>query len=214
MNIYGTISLILSIVAFFMVGNPAHIYLCLAIAIVALVLGIVGVCKSKTKKGIAIAGIIISVIVLLIAGKKLVTGILNYQEKKELSQTRNEQIQEEEERKKEENGLSNVKEGTILYADEYVEVKISDVGSDFISVDFTNNTESEIVVERTKVVVNGEVVELDGFESATIATGYSTTLQLLMDDLGIGKYESIKVSYKVYIGDKELVNIEELTILE
>lgn len=215
MNICGIISLILGIVAFVMVGNPTYVYICLVVAVATLVLGIIGLRKSQTKKGVSIAGIIISVIVLLIAGSRLIQAILNYEEKKDISQTRNEQAQEEKNKEMNENGLCDVEDGAILYEDEYVEIKIGNVGGDFVSVFITNNTDNEIVVERTEVIVNDELVEMDDFQSTTINAGYSTNLQLLLDDIGIDKFENIRVSYKVFTSDKkELVDTGELTILE
>ena len=214
MNIYGIISLILSIIAFFIMGNPAYIYICLILTVIGLIAGILGIRKNPQKKGIAVAGVIASVVVLLTAGLQLTMGILSYRDKSDLSETRNEQLQAETNREKEENGLDKVSVDTILYNENDIEIKVIQVGGDFISVAVTNHTEKELTVERTDVIINGESVELTDFQSATAKPGAFVNMQLLLDGLGIDQFESIKVSYKISEDGKEIVNIKDLTILE
>jgi hypothetical protein len=214
MNIYGIISLILSIIAFFIMGNPAYIYICLILTVIGLIAGILGIRKNPQKKGIAVAGVIASVVVLLTAGLQLTMGILSYRDKSDLSETRNEQLQAETNREKEENGLDKVSVDTILYNENDIEIKVIQVGGDFISVAVTNHTEKELTVERTDVIINGEHVELTDFQSAIAKPDAFVNMQLLLDGLGIDQFESIKVSYKISEDGKEIVNIKDLTILE
>lgn len=214
MNIYGIISLILSIIAFFIMGNPAYIYICLILTVIGLIAGILGIRKNPQKKGIAVAGVIASVVVLLTAGLQLTMGILSYRDKSDLSETRNEQLQAETNREKEENGLDKVSVDTILYNENDIEIKVIQVGGDFISVAVTNHTEKELTVERTDVIINGEHVELTDFQSAIAKPDAFVNMQLLLDGLGMDQFESIKVSYKISEDGKEIANIKDLTILE
>jgi len=210
MNILGVLSLFASIVAFLIVGNPTYIYIAIILSVFGLIIGIMGIKKTKLLSIVAVA---LSVLVLIMAIMKLSKAIDSYENKKKQSDQISGQSNDENLQKMEQNGLISIENNYMIYSSDYIDMKTSIIKYNFISFFLTPKKEG-LSIERSKVIINGDEVILDGYEKTTFSGTTSTSITLNLDNLSYDKYDSIIVEYTIYLDNEEVDKTGEIVILE